>query len=452
MLALMVGVLLTIGGYFRLGWIADLLSIPVITGFLAGIAGHIVVSQAPTLLGVAESSGSTIEKAAALIARIGSTNVLTLLIGIGVLVTISLSERINPRVPGALIGIGAATALVAIFNFEAHGVSTLGSLVAVSPHLVWPSVSWDDVTRITPLAFIITIIVMVQTAATTRSFASGQNPDVDRDFIGVGAANILAGLMGTFPVNASPPRTAVVAETGGASQLGALICAALALALSVFGAGLLDHVPHAALAGVLLYVAQRIVRVATMRELWQRSSAEFGLMLLTLLAILVLPIQDGVAIGVILSLSHGVWSITRAKVVEFQRIPGSTVWWPKSDAHPGETVPGVRVIALQAPLSFLNAYAFQHAFESMIEQSPRPHLLVIEANAIAEIDYSAAKILAEVITQLRNAGIDVAFARLESVRAQESFSRLGLEALIGGDHLFHSVEEAVRALTTGLSR
>lgn len=125
---------------------------------------------------------------------------------------------------------------------------------------------------------------------------------------------------------------------------------------------------------------------------------------------------------------------------------------PKSDRHPGETVPGVRVVALQAPLSFLNAYVFQRAIQSLSGQSPPSRLLVIEANAIVEIDYTAAKILGEVVTRLRQQGIDVAFARLESVRAQESFTRLGLEALVGGDHLFHSVEEAVRALTTGPAR
>ena len=122
---------------------------------------------------------------------------------------------------------------------------------------------------------IVGIVVMVQTAATTRSFVSDPalGPDVNRDFVGLGAANLLAGLIGAFPVDASPPRTAVVSETGGVSQLGALVCAALALALSAFGAGLIAHVPHAALAGVLLFVAQRIVRLTTFVDVWRRSGA-----------------------------------------------------------------------------------------------------------------------------------------------------------------------------------
>jgi sulfate permease, SulP family len=286
----------------------------------------------------------------------------------------------------------------------------------------------------------------VQTAATTRGFVSDpvKGPDVNNDFIGVGAANLLAGLTGAFPVNASPPRTAVVAETGGVSQIGALVCAALALALSLYGGDLLAHLPHAALAGVLLFVAQRIVRVGVMTDVWRRSAPEFVLIAATILAIVVLPIEQGVGIGITLSIVHGVWTTTRARTVEFERIPGSSIWWPKSALEHGETVPGVHVMALQAPLSFLNAYEFQLALQALPKSKIK--LVVIEANAIVEIDYTGAKVLGELISRLRGEGVDIAFARLESVRAQESFARQGLKDLIGEDHLFHSVEEAVDAL------
>jgi MFS superfamily sulfate permease-like transporter len=288
---------------------------------------------------------------------------------------------------------------------------------------------------------------MVQTAATTRAFPAGREPDVNRDFIGAGAGSLLAGLIGAFPVDASPPRTAVVVETGGASQLGGLVCAALVLALSGFGAGLLTHVPHAALAGVLLFIAQRIVRVGVFIDVWRRSFAEFVLIVATAAAILFLPIQQGVAIGIILSLLHGTWTTTRARTVEFARIPGTTIWWPKTSAGKGgETIPGVLVIAPQAPLSFLNAYEFQHAIERLTAARAPLRLVVIEADSIVEIDYTAAQVMTASIARLRKAGIALAFARLESVRAQEALARFGLEGLIGPDHLFHSVEEAVRAL------
>jgi len=448
MLALLAGAILMLGGVFRLGFIADLLSIPVTTGFLAGIAGHIAVSQAPALLGVEAPQGALIDKVITLGANVASANFLTLAIGFAVLAIIIASEKISPRIPGALIGLAGASALVAAFGLQRLGVSTLGAVAAIQPQFVLAEMSLREIAAMAPLAGVVAVVAMVQTAATTRSFVSDpiNGPDVNRDFIGVGAANLLAGLTGGFAVNASPPRTAVVFETGGASQLGALVCAGLVLALSAYGADLLGHVPHAALAGVLLYVAQRILRVATMADVWRRSRAEFALIAVTALAILVLPIERGVGVGIVLSLLHGVWTTTRAGTVEFQRIPGSSIWWPKSDDHPGETAPGVKVVALQAPLSFLNAYDFQQAIRLRFANAPGLKLVVIEANAIVEIDYTAAQVLGALIARLRRQGVDVAFARLESVRAQQSFARLGLEALVGADHLFHSVEEAVRAL------
>jgi SulP family sulfate permease len=447
LLALIVGAMLVVGGLLRLGWIADLLSIPVMTGFLAGIAGHIILSQVPALLGLASPEGSFLDRLGALIGALGSANILTLAIGLGVFVTMLVAERINPRIPGALIGLGGATALVAAFGLEQRGVAVLGTVAGAIPALKLPEASLDDLTRSLPIAFIVAVVVMVQTAATTRAFPAGREPDVNRDFIGVGAASALAGLIGAFAVNASPPRTAVVVETGGASQLGALVCAALVLALSAFGAGLLTHVPFAALAGVLLFVAQRIIRVATFVEVWRQSFAEFVLIVATLAAILFLPIQQGVAIGIILSLLYGVWTTTRAKTIEFARIPGTTIWWPKSPSHPGETIPGAIVVALQAPLSFLNAYEFQRSILALVAaRIPPVRLVVIESNSIVDIDYTAAQVLRTVIGRLRESGIAVAFARLESVRAQEAFARLGLENQIGADRLFHSVEEAMRAM------
>ena len=449
MLALGVGCVLALAGVFRLGFVADLLSIPVTTGFLAGIAGHIVVSQAPPLLGLAAPKGNLVAQVVALAAGLGGANLAALGLGLGVLAIMLASERVNPRIPGALIGLGLAAALVVVLGLESRGVSTLGMVAGATPKFAFPAVSLDDLAQIAPLALIVGIVVMVQTAATTRSFVSdpARGPDVNRDFVGLGASNLLAGVIGAFPVDASPPRTAVVSETGGVSQLGAIVCAALALALSAFGAGLIAHVPHAALAGVLLFVAQRIVRVSTIFDVWRRSGAEFALIGATMLAILVLPIQQGVAIGIILSLMHGVWTTTRARTVEFERIPGTSIWWPRNALERGETVPGVRVVALQAPLSFLNAYEFQQAIQALPECGIK--LIVVEANAIVEIDYTGAKVLGEVVQRLRAAGVDVAFARLELVRAQQSFARQGLEALVGRDHMFHSVEEAVRALTPG---
>jgi len=147
-----------------------------------------------------------------------------------------------------------------------------------------------------------------------------------------------------------------------------------------------------------------------------------------------------------LSLFHGVWTTTRSRIVPFVRLPGTTIWWPASHAENGETVPGVLVAALQAPLSFLNAYEFQGQIRAFAAATPVLKLIVLEAHAVADIDYTGAKVLADVANRFAQAGVAFAIARMESVRAQESFERNQLAAAIPPDHLFHSVEEAVAAL------
>ncbi len=447
-LALLVGLALTIAGALRLGFVADLLSIPVTTGFLVGIAVHIVVSQAPAILGLDPAApGALLTQIASLAGRISSANGWTLGIGLGTLIIMVVGARISERLPAALFGLALSGLMTAALGLEAHGVATLGDVSGTAPHLSLPIVSLDDLPTLAPLAAIVSLIVMVQTAATARAFAdTGAGPDVNRDFIGVGVSNLIAGLTGAFPVDASPPRTAIVAATGGVSQLAGLVCAALALAVALFAGGLIAHVPYAALGGVLLFIALRILRVRTMVDVWKRSRAEFLLILVTATAMLALPIEEGVGVGVMLSLLQGVWTTTRARAIELRRIPGTSIWWPGEGAE-GEVAPGVRVIALQAPLSFLNAYVFRGAIESFASGEDQPRLIVIEANALVEIDYTGAAVLAELVRGLRQRGVDVAVARLESVRAQQSFTRLGLLTVIGPDHIFHSVEEAVEALS-----
>lgn len=447
-LALLVGAILIVAGFIRLGWIADLLSRPVITGFLAGISIHIVLSQAPTVLGVPGGGANTYERVAALVAQLPDTNWLALALGLGVLAITFVCERWNPRIPGALIGLVAATVAVVVFDLEAHGVKVLGEVPGGRPHFGLPAVDLSLVYRVIPLAIVVALVVMMQTAATTRSFPSAGEPqDVDRDFIGAGAGSVLAGLFGAFPVNASPPRTAILSEVGARSQAAGLFAIAIILALASFGTALLAHVPEAALGGMLLFVAQRIFRIDMFMEIWRRAPLEFALIVATMVAIVVLPIQTGVVIGIFLSLLHGVFITTRAQAIELERVPGTTVWWPPHPSLEGEKQEGVLVMAFQAPLSFLNAYDFRRGVEeALARKGATLRLMVLEASSIVAIDYTAADVLAEVIRKFHAEGIDFAVARLESVRAQDAFHSFGLIDLIGADHIFHSVEEAIRVL------
>ncbi len=453
-LALLIGVILTLAGVFRAGWVADLLSIPVMTGFLAGIAIHIAISQAPALLGLPGGHGEVFDRVASIAHNIDKTNPLTVAIGLGCLSFIVISEKISPRFPGALIALAIATFVVSHFHLDARGVAVVGGFKVTAPHPSIPVPSFDHLSHVLGLAVVISMIVMVQTAATSRSFpgAPGETPDVDRDFIGLGAGSALAGLFGAFPVNASPPRTAIVAETGGRSQVAGLVACAVIVATSLYGAELLGHVPSTALAGVLLFVAGRIFRVGEMRDVVGKTKAEFALIVVTMLAIVILPVQTGVALAIMLSLIHGVFTTTRTRLIEFERLPGSSVWWPESRVITGEKLKGVVVVAYQAPLSFLNAYSFQHDLRNAIARAGEQlKLVVLEASCIVEIDFTAARILNSAIAQCRSDNIQFAIARLESVRAQAALEKFGVMATLGEGRIFHSVDEATRKLVPGIA-
>lgn len=448
-LALMVGAIMIAGSLFKLGWVANLLSTPVTVGFLAGISVHILVSQLPGVLGLAAPDGPTLYKLGVLARELGQTNPITLAIGLGVLALVAGSEKISARIPGALIGLVAATIAVIAWNLEANGVKVVGTVPGTLPKPSLPVVAPERWIKLASLAILIAVVVMVQTAATTRSFLSDPDKpaDVDRDFLGAGAGSVLAGLFGAFPVNASPPRTGIVSETGGRSQLSSLFAAAIVLALLAFGATLLQHVPDAALGGVLLFVALRIIRVKQITMIFRQSFYEFLLVLATAAAIIVLPIEQGVAVGIGLSLLHGIWSATRGHLVEFVHVPDTTIWWPTGKSVTGERKPGIAVLGLQAPLSFLNAEGFYSGVLKAIgAATPKPHLVVIEASGMIEIDFTAAQALHDLFRDCRDNGITVAVARLESARAHAAFERFDLYEVLPRDHVFRSVDEAVHAL------
>lgn len=444
-LAWLVGIIVLAAGAFRMGWIARLLSVPVITGFLAGISVHIAVSQLPALLGIANAHHDLLGTLANLARNIAHLNPVTLAIGAAVFAITFGCEKFDIRLPGALGATILAAFTVWMLGPAARGIAVLGAVSANGLEPGLPNIAFADAARLVPIALIVSLVVMIQTAATSRSFQDdADTADVNRDLMGVGLGNILSGLFGGFPANGSPPRTAIVSESGGTSRFAGLFAAAIVAAFLVFGLRLLATVPEAALAGLLLYVARRIFRVGTMKLIAAQSRAELALLLLTAAAIIVTPIETGVAIGIILSVLHGVWTITQTRAVSFERVPGSTVWWPASPNFAGEARAGIVVAGFQAPLFFLNAEPFRKTLNDVIRRAPQPvHAVILEASSIVELDFSGAQTLASLIRHWKGQGVDFYVARLESIRAQEAFEKFGIFALLGERNIFHSVADAV---------
>ncbi len=443
LLSVMVGVVLIGAALLRAGWVADLLSVPVVTGFLAGVAVHIVVGQLPVVLGVPGSGGPLLGQCVALWHLLPQANVWALGIGLAVLLIIQVTEKVLPSIPGALLALLLASCVVALWH------PSVDMLNALHPAMSAPAMpSFADVYRLVPLTLIVAVVCMMQTAAVLRAYPSQpEGPlHVARDFAGVGAGSIIAGLVGGFPVNASPPRTAVVVEAGGSSQWAGLVAVVLALALLYWGGALLTFLPHAALGGILIAVAFRVFRLGEMIHIARRGGTEILLVLASAALVVALPIQTGMILGVVASLLHGFYIVARPHCVELARAPGTTVWWPP-DGENGEHVPGVLVFAPAAPLNFTNAAFIRGQLRDTIERAKVPvRLVVIEASGMIDIDYTGAGMLVRLIGFLRDRGIDIALARLSVERAAVQAERTGLLDAFGRDHVFLTVEEAVRAL------
>lgn len=454
-LALLVGVLLLLTSPLRLGWIADLLSIPVTTGFLAGISVHIIVGQMPTILGVQVPSGDLISQVIRIARELPHANPDTIMIALGVLCVSLLAGWVNERIPGALIGLAVSAFAVWWLGLEHHGVPVLGALPIAPPAMTLALPGRGAFAQLLPLALMVALVCMMQTAAVVQSFPSDPSGDenVSRDFAAVGAGSILAALFGAFAVNASPPRTAIVSESGGHSQLASLFAVVFVAALVLLAAGAFAFVPHAALSGVLVFIAMRIFRIRQMRRIYNGNRWEILLVGASAALVVILPIETGVSMSIVLSLLHSIYIIARPHCTELARVPDTTVWWTYGKREGGEHEPGILVFALGAPVNFINArYMLARLTDAIAAMAHPCRLVVIEANGVIDVDFTGSLILQQGIADLRRRGIDVAIARLESERATQAATRTGLIEALGADHVFRSVDEAIRSCKPDPSR
>ena len=303
--------------------------------------------------------------------------------------------------------------------------------------------------KFAPLAGVVALVCMVQTAAVTRAFPPSPtaSPTSTATLPASAPAISCQGCSAPFrstparPARPSWPHRAVAPSSPACSRWRS------SAALLLFGTGLLAPIPRAALAGVLLFVGASIFRLHDMAQIWRQARAEFVLMAVTLLLIVLLPIEQGMVAGIVLALVHGLYVVARPDIGQLAGVPGTTVWWRPTRADPGEQVAGVLVIAVPAPIYFTNAhYIGREIMAAFAATQPRPRLLVLEATGVIDLDYTGAQQLKQLAERLKNHGCMLALARLEAPRAAAAAEATGLVAALGPDHVFRTVEEAVRAL------
>jgi high affinity sulfate transporter 1 len=446
-LAVMVGIFVVLVSVLRLGWVAEFLSTPIITGFLCGVAVIIVAHQLPDFFGLPPTGGTNQHKVAYVFTHLGQASGWALAIGLGVLALLVVSARIDRRIPGALIGMVLSTALVAALDLEDHGVPVLGTVKAGAPHLGLAGLSWSTVQSLTPLAAVVALVVVTQTAATTRAFADlgGYDVDAGRDFLAVGGGSVLAGLSGSFPVDASPPRTGAVAAAGGRTQAGPLGAAVVIIVLIPF-AGIFKDVPLATLAAILIFVAGRLFTLHDLAAIARFSVLEFALALVTLLTVALIGVEQGIAVAVVLAMLDRIRRSAQSQLAVLGRVAGTTSWTPLQADPDAAQETGVLAVLFATPLWYANATHFREQMADAVARAPgSTRIVVLDAIGMTDVDFTGSRALGRVLDAAARHHIAFGVARAGD-HLRDTLQRSGLLERIGEERFFSTVNEAVTSL------
>lgn len=441
---MLVGLFIFIIGAADMGWVGDLLPKPVITGFLGGIAIIIVINQLPGLTGTQSASGPVLLRLGQVASHLPQARLDATLIGLVSLAALLTVPRLLPKFPTALLVLVAATVVSTTLGLAAKGVAVLGALPSGLPPIHWPPLSLSAVTLVLPTALGIAIICLAQTAATARTVAAigGFEADVARDYRALGAANIASSLVGSFTLDASPPSSTILSNSRARSQVAALTAAALGLVLILAASGLLANLPMSVLSAILIYIATKIFQLDQMRSMLRYSWNSFSLMLITMIGVLVLGIELGLALAVLIAFIYRGRRIARPELVELGRNSETGEWWPVTDKGCAP-VPGVGAHRLNGPLWFGNADWFRQYLLGEIGDGPdKVNLLVLDGTRMDDVDYTGVDALKSIqeVCQLR----DVTFAiAVHGGRTAEALRRGGIYRRVGKEHFFSSVSAAV---------
>jgi high affinity sulfate transporter 1 len=447
--ALAVGVLAALAWFTRLGFLADLLSRPVLVGYLTGVALVMVISQLPNLTGIDSPHRDTLDRALDVARGIDDVVLAPLLIGLAVLAALFVLQR-WPRVPGPLLVVLAASAVTSAFDLEQHGVATVGTVPQGLPSLAFPSVPADLWPQVFAAAVGVTIVAFSGNVLTGRAFARQRSDriDADQELLALGAANTGAAFVGGFPVSSSDSRTALAATAGAASQLSSLVAAASVGVVLLVAAPVIETFPLAALAGLVVYAAVQLVHVDEIRRVIAFRRSEAVLMVAAFLGVVIFDLLIGVAIAVGLSIADLLRRVGRAHDAVQGSVPGLAGLHDVDDYPDATTVPGLVVYRYDAPLFFANADDFRTRLLAAIAEETTPvEWVVLNMEANVEIDITATDMLTELEADLRERGIVLALARVKQ-DLDVYLRRAGLTDRIGEDHIFPTLPTAVEGFHT----
>ena len=447
-LALMAATLLILARIIRLGFLADFLSRTALIGFLTGVGVQVLIGEIPGMLGIPGGGSGPLQKLAFDFRQLGRINTYSLLTSIAVLAIITGSRKINRRIPGALIAVVGSILSGYVFNLPAYGVAVIGAVPAGLPRLSLPEAPMNStiIGQLLPVAFSMFIVILAQSAATSRAYATryGEHLSENLDLVGLGIANIGAGISGTFVVNGSPTKTQMVDSAGGRSQLAQMSASVVVLSVLLFLTSPLAHMPNATLSAVVFLIGVELIDFKGMHQIFVERPYEFWVALITALVVVLIGVEQGILLAILLSLiihtRHGYKP--KNSLLKTDRLGNLRTASLSSGA---QVEAGLMIYRFQHSMYYANAEHFtQEVIDLVSGVAPHLRWFCIDAVAVDDIDFSAAAALREIYRRLEEKEIRLVMANLEDDVLRE-LERSGLVVLMGTDAIFETIADVIQA-------
>jgi len=445
--AIACGLILLLASRLRLGFLADFLSRPILTGFVAGLALEVLLSQIAKMLGLSlDPAAEFLDQLVHVITHLGETDPWAAGMSAPALVTLLLGRRFTPRAPWALLVLVAATVATTLLDLEARGVRVLGSVPAGPPTVAWPGVGLSSWLGVLPSALALALITIAEGLLMSRSYGErrGYPTEPNRDLLAFGVANVAAGLSASFAVGSSTSRTAAMDQAGSRTQLPSVVLAVGTLLLLLFGTGLLHDVPSPAIGAVVAVAVSKLVGLGELRALARQSRTETGIALACMVGVLLLGPLDGLLLAFVLSLIN-LARRAAAPPIDVLHGPDDPDVSLTDPAAPGvPTAPGTLVVRFAAPIFFANAQVFTDRITTLVDECREPiRAVVLDTEAITDIDVTGSEAVARLRDSLTSQDILLAWTRLRPPLRD----RLDHFGLLDGTREYPTNRSAVSALT-----
>jgi sulfate permease, SulP family len=450
MVALLTAGFLLLAWILKLGFLADFLSRTVLVGFLTGVGIQVGMAMLGDMLGIAVQSHRTIVQAWEIWQGLPQLSIPTLCLSTLVAGSILLGDRVAPRVPVSLIAVVGTIVASAAFRFAEWGIAVIGPVPGGLPAIGLPEVTWSEALAVLQVAASCFVMIIAQSAATARVFALRyrERVDEDADILGLSAANAAAAVSGAFMVNGSPTQTAMADRAGARSQLAQLVFAGIVLLVLLALTGPLQYLPRCVLAAIVFTIAIRMIDTTGLRDIRRESPGEFYLAAGTAAVVVTVGVKEGILLAIVLSLLRHVRHSYRPHTMVL--VPDASGRWTSVPATPGaQTEPGLIIYRFGADLFYANDPCFTDEVRSLVERAPTPvRWFIVDAGAITDLDYSAARSIRELLDDLARQKVGVIFGRV-SPYLKSDMDRHGVTAAIGDARVFTTLHEAIAAVRSG---